>query len=214
VPQLTTTSYAILGQLALGDASTYELAKRMGRNMRYFWPRAESRIYEEAKRLVEQGLADAQTTFVGKRRRTTYAITEAGRDALRAWLSTPAASWFSLEAEGLLRLFLADLGTKEDIVAALEGMRDEAIAMLRIGRTIGEEYVAGRSPFQDIVDIRVLVFDFLAQVGLGVVEWAERSLAEVEAWDELTREERAERAVRLIESRIALYPPPEPAPAS
>lgn len=214
MPQLTTTSYAILGQLALGEASTYELAKRMGRNMRYFWPRAESRIYHEAKRLVDLGLADAQTSFVGKRRRTTYAISDAGRDALRSWLATPAASWFSLEAEGLLRLFLADLGTKEDIVAALEGMRDEAIAMLRIGRTVGEEYVAGRSPFQDIVDIRALVFDFLAEVGLGVVEWAERSLAEVEAWDELTPEVRAERAVRLIESRIASYPPPESVPAA
>ena len=53
---LTTTSYAILGQLAWGEATTYELVKAMGRNLRFMWPRAESRIYEEAKRLVVAGL--------------------------------------------------------------------------------------------------------------------------------------------------------------
>ncbi len=53
---LTPTSYAILRQLAWGEATTYELVKAMGRNLRYMWPRAESRIYDEAKRLTAAGL--------------------------------------------------------------------------------------------------------------------------------------------------------------
>jgi DNA-binding PadR family transcriptional regulator len=113
--------------------------------MRYFWPRAESRIYHEAKRLVEAGLATASEGYVGRRRRTTYSITDAGREELEAWLTSPAGKWFSLETEGLLRLFLADLGSKVDIVAALEGMRDEAIDMLLVGRGVADEYLAGKS---------------------------------------------------------------------
>lgn len=209
----TTTSYAILGQLALGEASTYELAKRMGRNMRYFWPRAESRIYDEAKRLVESGFVRAREGYVGKRRRTMYSITDAGRKELETWLTSPAGKWFSLETEGLLRLFLADLGSKEDIVSALEGMRDEAVDMLLVGRVVADEYLAGESSQQDIVHTRALVFDFLAEFGLGVIDWAERSLAEVERWEDLSPDGKAERALRVIEQRVADYPSPETRPA-
>jgi PadR family transcriptional regulator AphA len=208
VTRLTTTSYAMLGQLALGEASTYELAKRMGRGMRYFWPRAESRIYDEAKRLVELGLAGAAATYVGKRRRTTYSITPAGLLELRRWLGSAPSRAFSLETEALLRLFLADLGTKEDLVTAIEAMRDEAVEMLRVGREVGVEFLEGRSPSQDIVHIRALVFDFLAQFGLGMIDWAERSLEEVDDWEGLDPTGRSERALGLIDELIARYPPP------
>jgi PadR family transcriptional regulator AphA len=45
--ELTTTSYAILGLLAIKPWSTYELAAQMRRNLHYFWPRAESNLYAE-----------------------------------------------------------------------------------------------------------------------------------------------------------------------
>jgi PadR family transcriptional regulator AphA len=85
---LTTTSYAILGQLALRPWTTYELAAEMRRNVHYFWPRAESLIYAEVKRLAVNGLAAAEKSAVGKRPRTTYSITPAGQAALSAWLET------------------------------------------------------------------------------------------------------------------------------
>src|SRR4051794_18519541 len=48
-----TTANAILGLLALQrEWSTWELTKQLRRNMRFFWPRAESQIYVEAKGLV------------------------------------------------------------------------------------------------------------------------------------------------------------------
>ena len=56
----TTTTYAILGQLVWGEATTYELVKAMRRNLRYTWPRAESRIYQEATRLVDASLATSR----------------------------------------------------------------------------------------------------------------------------------------------------------
>jgi PadR family transcriptional regulator AphA len=204
--KLTTTSYAILGQLAPRPATTYELTKRMRRNLHYFWPRAESRIYDEAKRLVQLGLAKTEKSFTGKRARTTYSITPKGRHALEAWLADPASRWFSLETEGLLRVFLGYLGTRDDLVAALEGMRAEAEEMLQVGKTVGEDYLAGRSEFQDQVHIRALVFDFIAEFGLDVIAWAERSLAEVEGWDDLAPDGKAERALELIGGQIARYP--------
>jgi len=43
--------------MAWGAASTYELVKAICRNPRYTRPRAESQIYEEARRLVHSRLA-------------------------------------------------------------------------------------------------------------------------------------------------------------
>ena len=55
-PELTTTSYAILGLLAIRPWSTYELARQMQRDLRFVWPRAESNLYAEPKKLIAHGL--------------------------------------------------------------------------------------------------------------------------------------------------------------
>src|SRR5947208_16333886 len=99
---LPTTSYAILGQLALRPWTTYELAGEIRRNFHYFWPRAESGIYAEIKRLAARGLVTAELTYVGKRARKTYSITPAGRAAFDAWMTAPIKA-HALEFEGLLR---------------------------------------------------------------------------------------------------------------
>ena len=75
----TTTSYAILGLLAVKPWTTYELAQQMTRALGHFWPRAESNLYEEPKKLVALGLARAAPDKVGKRPRTLYSITPKGR---------------------------------------------------------------------------------------------------------------------------------------
>ena len=56
----STTSHAILSLLAIQPWATYDLAKLMRRSLHFFWPRAESNLYAEPKRLVEAGLAEVQ----------------------------------------------------------------------------------------------------------------------------------------------------------
>jgi DNA-binding PadR family transcriptional regulator len=132
-----TTANAILGLLALREEwATWELTKQLRRNMRFFWPRAESQIYEEAKALVGRGWARDRRTFVGRRARTNYSITPDGRRALAAWLATPPKPT-ALECEPLLRVFLADFGTREQLRAAIEQIRADATAILDVGRVVG-----------------------------------------------------------------------------
>jgi len=96
---LTTTSHALLGLLSVKPWTTYELAKQVQRSLGWFWPRAERKLYEEPKRLVEAGLATATEQLTGKRPRTVYAITTAGRKALRDWLGEqPAPPALEFEA--------------------------------------------------------------------------------------------------------------------
>ena len=54
---LSPTSHALLGLLAIQPWSTYELAKQVERSLGWFWPRAERKVYDEAKRLVRNGHA-------------------------------------------------------------------------------------------------------------------------------------------------------------
>src|SRR5919107_2097307 len=113
---LTTTSYAILGLLAIRPWTTYELAKQMERSVGHFWPRAASRIYEEPKRLVSVGMAKATEARTGNRRRTVYTITPRGRRTLRAWLAEPGAGPV-LEFEALLKVFYAEHATRDGVLA-------------------------------------------------------------------------------------------------
>src|SRR5436190_14240332 len=110
-PALTPTSYAVLGLLAVKPWTTYELAQQMDRGLGRFWPRAESKLYEEPKKLVAHGLAKATTDMVGKRPRTIYTITAKGRRALADWVPTSGAGPV-LEFEQLLKVFFAEHATK------------------------------------------------------------------------------------------------------
>ena len=103
----TTTGFSILALLADEPLSTYELAQRMKLSfLRAIWPRAESRIYEEPKRLVREGLARSKSEPSGDRPRTLYRVTRKGRSALRQWLSQPSQR-FKYRSEALVKLAFA-----------------------------------------------------------------------------------------------------------
>src|SRR5215471_11926514 len=119
---LTTTSYGVLSILALRDHSTYDLTRQMRMSLHYMWPRAESNVYAEPKRLVAAGLASARTEWNGGRRRTLYSITDPGRAALAQWLSSPSAEQ-RYESEALLKVFFAENGTRDDLLATIRAIR-------------------------------------------------------------------------------------------
>src|SRR5215210_198475 len=119
---LTATSYAILGLLAIRPWTTYELAKQMDRTLNRFWPRARSKLYEEPKKLVTQGLATAAPGLYGRRPRTVYSITPRGRQALAEWLATDSPSPV-FESEHLLKIFYAESGSTENVLATLANLR-------------------------------------------------------------------------------------------
>jgi PadR family transcriptional regulator AphA len=140
--ELTATSYTILGWLDLQAWPTYELAKQIRRNLRFFWPRAESQLYEEPRRLVKLGLASAEQTHVGKRPRTIYSITPEGRRALAEWMdesSQPPMLWF----DGLVRLFFGNSGTPEGLLLALVAAKERADEIQTAGAIVANEYLSG-----------------------------------------------------------------------
>src|SRR5574341_385483 len=202
---LTTTSYAVLAQLAVHPWPTYELARQRVRYFRYVWPRAESAIYREVKRLDAMRLVAAKREYVGKRPRTVYSITEQGRQVLREWLDTPVSP-FAMDFEAMIRLFVAPLGTKEQLVATLQQVRDDAQEMLAFGGAVKQEFLDGRAVLQDQVYIRAHAVDFFISLLTTVDDWAERTLAEIQGWKDLSPDGKNQRGLQIM----AQLPAPTP----
>lgn len=181
---LSTTSYAILGYLAVRPWSAYELAKQMGRTLHHFWPRAESGIYREVKRLEEAGLATARDDAVGRRSRTEYDITDAGRTAVARWLDEPRGRGGFLESEGLVRVLLADSGSKDALLATLATMRADAEAVAEQMQDLFRDYLVDRGQFMERAHVNALIGRFLIDLGAMVDEWARWAEGFVETWDD------------------------------
>ena len=183
---LSTTSYAMLGMLALRPWTTYELAKQVGRGLGQFWPRARSNLFSEPKKLVARGFATATEDRVGKRPRTVYTITPNGRRALRSWLATPGDGPV-LEFEEMIKVFFADHGTKADAVAAVQRIRNWASQRYIENTAIARSYIEGTAPFTDRAAVLVLTGRFLTDFAQMVGEWADWASTVIEDWPEDVR---------------------------
>jgi PadR family transcriptional regulator, regulatory protein AphA len=181
VKPLGTTACAILGLIAVQEGSAYELVKRMDSNYRFFWPRAQSHFYAEAKALVGAGLATASDEATGQRPRTVYRITEAGRAALSAWLKTPARPP-AAEIEGLLRVSYADFGTKEQLLSQVRAIGEHARMVLEVGDSIARAYAQGAVQLPKRAHTAHLVWEFLRLQHEAQAQWAGWAEEEIAAW--------------------------------
>lgn len=179
--RLTATSYAILGLLAIRPWSTYELTKQMRRTLSLVWPRAESNLYQEPRRLVEAGLATADRRLVGKRPRTEYAITPAGRRALEAWLAEPAAPTL-LESEALVKVLFGNYLPPEVLIRQLEAFAEEAESAEEPWRAVAHDYVEGRGLFPERIHVNTLYWVLLDRWARMRSEWARWAADQVRSW--------------------------------
>ncbi len=177
----TTTSYALLGLLALRSWTTYELAKQAQRSLRWFWPRAERKLYDEPKNLAAEGLATARSEKTGKRPRTVYDITDEGRRALAGWLDEPASPRTS-DFEGMLKVFFSDAGDLDQLRLNLE--RIEGEAQERVEALA--EMAAGEPVFPERLHLSALGLRLYLDQELAVLRWARWARAEVDAWQSTT----------------------------
>jgi DNA-binding PadR family transcriptional regulator len=190
--ELTTTSYAILGLLAIRPWTTYELARQMDRSLGRLWPRAQSKIYEEPKKLVARGLAKASEEQVGRRQRTVYSITAKGRRALRDWLGLPARGP-QLEHEQLLKIFFAEHGTRADVIQHIDEMRRWARAQRAEHQLVGGGYLSGAGQFPERAPQLLITGGFLLQFSEMVLDWCDWADAIVTKWPEDVREAELDR---------------------
>jgi DNA-binding PadR family transcriptional regulator len=179
--ELTPTSHALLGLLAIKPWTTSELAQQMDRTISRFWPRARSKVYEEPKKLVAHGLARASHGSVGKRPKTVYAITPKGRRALAAWLREPCEGPV-LEFEQLMKVFFAENGSTNDVRQTLRDLRAWVHERTVVNIEVGRSYLDGRGQFPQRAAMNAVVGRFLDDYLDTLDRWAEWAGSVVATW--------------------------------
>lgn len=114
---LTPTSYVVLGLVgAFGPCSSYDMKRAVSSSIGYFWPFPHSQLYAEPIRLAELGLLREKQEPTGRKRRT-YTLTSAGREALHDWLGEPNHEPTEIRDLSILKLFFAAQADRADVHA-------------------------------------------------------------------------------------------------
>jgi PadR family transcriptional regulator AphA len=199
---VSTTAYCMLGLLALRDWTTYELAEQMTRGVGDLWSAARSMLFSEPKHLAANGLASVRRESTGRRPRSVYSITPAGRDALHYWLTAPGAPP-ALQFEGALKVLLADSSNVGACRSSVAAAKAWAEALQDVGRQVAREYLAGNGPFQDRVFQVSLTFALLWNYTEAVLRWAEWTDAQLRADDDGPTHDLLEPFRRALAGRAA-----------
>lgn len=179
---LTTTSFAVLSVLSLRDHSTYDLIRQMRLSMHYMWPRAESNVYAEPRRLVAAGLATAREEWNGQRRRTVYSITEAGRAALVEWLASPSARQ-RYECEALVKVLFAENGTREELLASIRALGEDAADIMKHFLRIADRYATDDGEYPSRFGLSGLVGRLLMEQQAATLRWATWAEQVAASWE-------------------------------
>src|SRR5438477_1240274 len=175
-PELSATARVILGMIAFGRTTGYDIKQLVDKTTRYFWAASYGQIYPELKRLEGAGLVRGRSEPSGARARTVYQLTEAGERALQGWLASDEEPLYEVRDEGMLKLFFSD-SLPERRIENIRAMRTRQERKLAQLRAIEQMRDAGspRGPFLTL------------ELGIGSTQWfidwceaTERRLAETE----------------------------------
>src|SRR6476646_3057729 len=157
--ELTATGRVILGMIASGRRTGYDIKAFVDKTTRYFWAASYGQIYPELKRLEDQGLIRGRPEPSGGRARTVYELTDAGRAALEHWLGAEDEPSYELRDEGMLKLFFSDSLPERriEIIRAIRTREERDLAHLR-----SIEPHASKGPTGSYLTL---------QMGIGLTEW-------------------------------------------
>jgi PadR family transcriptional regulator, regulatory protein AphA len=166
----TTTEHAVLGLLAFGEASGYDLNRAASRSIAYMWAPSRSQIYKVLPRLVAAGLATSRQVEQELRPdKELYRITRRGRDALRAWVSIVEDDPDGGIAIFILKIFFGFAASPDAALAQLESYANGVAARL----AAFEEMDAGLSP-DEPVHSRIALHHGIARAR-ATLAWADET---------------------------------------
>ena len=122
MPRSSTSQYAILGLLAQGARSGYDVRQMCETALVHFWSESYGQIYPTLRRLEERGWVEREAAEGEGRTRYLHRLTDQGRDALEEWIgATPQP--MRVRNELLLKVFLGRQGDPDDLERLIEDFR-------------------------------------------------------------------------------------------
>ena len=138
--KLTPFSYVVLTLVGESGAGPHDLVTMM-RQGRMYWAAPESQFYAEPKRLAAAGYLEATKQPGRTHARTHYTLTDAGREALTAWLATPTR-FPRIQNEAVVRVLACEYADRGELLKSLNALRED-LDVLERERIDAEERAPG-----------------------------------------------------------------------
>ena len=171
------TKFAILGILASGPKSGYDIRKAIESSIGYFWQESYGQLYPVLKVLEKEKCVTRKSVEQQKKPDAKiYTITDTGLRELRNWLAEPVRKP-PLREEVLLKLFFGSHANPEDLIAMLRKEQEEASELSRILTEIQSNLASCYEP-RDIL-FSEITLDYGIQYMKMQMHWAKRSMDKI-----------------------------------
>lgn len=168
--------HAILVSLAERPGTGYEIGRQFERSIGYFWSATHQQIYRTLKKLHDDGLVEFEAVAQDSRPdKKVYTLSQAGRDALRDWVSHPAPIP-RLRDELSVKLRAAEHGDLDDLMAEIARHRDTHAENLRLYESFAERDAASGGERHGRRLHQHLVLRGGIRTERGFVEWLDEVL--------------------------------------
>jgi PadR family transcriptional regulator, regulatory protein AphA len=169
------SQYAVLGLLAGGPRTGYEIAKEISTVLSHFWSESDGQIYPVLHGLARAGLADVEEEpGAPGRRRRRYHITGDGREALADWLGQ-AVQPLPPRHELLLKLFFGRHARHGELAAVIRAYRERAIHAARRLSSLASAVQSEHGEESDLA-FWLLSIDFGRASLESTIRWCDRAL--------------------------------------
>jgi DNA-binding PadR family transcriptional regulator len=137
---------AVMAALLEGEASGYDLAKGFDATVANFWMSTPQQLYRELERMEAEGLVTARVVEQERRpNKRLFSLTEAGREAVRAYTAEPPGKPAVIRDELLVKVQCLDSGDIEAVRAAITERMEWATAKLAHYEKLRQRLLDGRS---------------------------------------------------------------------
>lgn len=170
-------AHAILVALLDHSCSGYDLAKRFGGSVGFFWDAGHQQIYRELSRLEGQNYVTSEKILQETRpNKKIYAVTEAGKAFLKDWMAEPSAV-SPVKDDLLVKIFGGYLVPVEVIVTDLLHHRQQHQTRLDEYRAIEKEFFPERERLSPVARFQYLTLRNGIRYEQSWLAWCEEAIA-------------------------------------
>jgi PadR family transcriptional regulator AphA len=172
------SQFALLGLLSFRAMSGYDLKQLSEWSVGHFWREGYGQIYPTLKKMAADGLVSRKTEqTTGRPDRHVYALTNAGRQELEAWLRRPPAEDVPRN-EFLLKVFfggLAPTGVSREHVEEHRSLSRESLAIYKATRKRIEKE-AGKHPQKPFW---LMTLSYGEHMSRAAIKWCDETLKDL-----------------------------------
>ena len=168
--------HALLVSLTERSGSGYELARRFGKSIGYFWSATHQQIYRVLKRMDEAGWVEVEEVSQdGRPDKKVYRVSESGREELARWIAEPSEP-NEIRNELAVKIRAADSGSMTALLTEVARHRDLHLQRLDLYQMMEKQDFPAPDQLSGPALHQYLILRAGIRVTEGAAEWCQEVL--------------------------------------